>query len=184
MSTPTTATSQAVARPASARRGSARSASARSASARPASDRTAADRSATRSRPVAVASPAAMTQARWQADLFETPLVAAGARQTVSVRGAYQDALYGRALILDLRERATDAQRLSADLALVVRPGVDLAALAGYRALYLLVGDGAGPVVEPAQIAAFHPGRPRVEVIDGGFAAWVAAGLPVPASSR
>lgn len=133
---------------------------------------------------VALRTSAAMTDARWQADLFETPLPSGSARETVSVRSAFQDALYGRALILDLRERATDAQRLSADFALVVRPGVDLAALAGYRALYLLLDEGAGPVIEPAQIAAFHPGRPRIDVIDGGFAAWVAAGLPVPAQSR
>ena len=117
-------------------------------------------------------------------DVEKTMIELQRATLVQETRSAFQDALYGRALILDLRERATDAQRLSADLALVVRPGVDLAALAGYRALYLLLDEGAGPVIEPAQIAAFHPGRPRIDVIDGGFSAWVAAGLPVPAQSR
>lgn len=127
------------------------------------------------------------SDARWQADLFETrhPGQMPSARDRVSVRGAFQDALYGRALILDLREDAhreanrDGADALPAELALVVRAGVDLAALAGYRALYLLLDEHAGPVVEPAQFAAFDSGRPRIEVIDGGFAAWRAAGLPV-----
>lgn len=124
-----------------------------------------------------------MSDARWQADLFESPDAAQlpATRDRVTTRSAFQDALYGRALILDLREDA-DRDRcgaVPADLALVVRPGVDVAALAGQRALYLLVEESDEPVVEPAQFAAFHPGRPRIELVDGGFAAWRAAGLPV-----
>lgn len=195
------------------------------------------------------------SQARWQIDLFDAAPVApvapgasgapvdgpAAGRETISPRGAYQDALYGRALILDLRDadrfaaqaadKAVDRTvdeavdrtadeavdqgadrsgdqgadrsgarsgdrsgdrgdgvparapgRIGGGLALVVRPGVDLAALSGYRALHLLV-DAAdeGEIVEPAQLAAFAPGRPQVRVISGGFEAWRRAGLPVHA---
>lgn len=135
-------------------------------------------------RPAAAWTPT-MSDARWQADLFESRLAAAlpATRDRVSVRSAFQDALYGRALILDLRD---DADRDAAgavpeDLALVVRAGVDLATLTGHRALYLLGGEHDGSVVEPAQFAAFHRGRPRIQIIDGGFAAWRAAGLPMAA---
>lgn len=117
-------------------------------------------------------------QARWQIDLFASS--PASTRDRVSVRGAFQDALYGRALILDLREDAAGGD-LPTDLALRVAPGVDLAALAGRRTLYLLVDDADVAVVEPAAFAAFAPGRPRIELIDGGIAAWRAAGLPLTA---
>ena len=134
----------------------------------------------TTQRPVA-ARTTTLSDARWQADLFESAPadLPTATRQTVSARGAFQDALYGRAIILDLREDGDRGGELPGDLALVVRPGVDLAPLAGHRALYLLLDAGAGPLVEPAQFAAFGPGRPRIEVIDGGFEAWRAAGLPV-----
>ncbi|GAB97026.1 rhodanese-related sulfurtransferase [Kineosphaera limosa] len=116
------------------------------------------------------------SHARWQIDLF-APAPASN-RDRVSVRGAYQDALYERALILDLRADTSSGQ-LPADLALRVRPGVDLAALAGRAVLYLLVDDADAPIVEPAAFAAFAPERPRIVLIDGGITAWRAAGLPL-----
>lgn len=128
---------------------------------------------------------------RWQADLFETHRDVAPDRERVSPRSAFQDSLYGRALILDLRDDAarTRQGRLPQDLALEVRPGVDLAALAGRPVLYLLIEGATGrdaaeravTVIEPAQLASFDRDRPVIKLIDGGAQAWVAAGLPVQA---
>lgn len=117
-------------------------------------------------------------QARWQIELFDpaTRVALDPLDRTVSPRGAYQDALYGRAIILDLRAAA--AAGPAADPALVVRPGVDLSVLAGFRAVYLMV-DEDDDFAEPAQLAQFTPGRPQIRVIRGGFAGWRAAGLPV-----
>lgn len=137
------------------------------------------------------ASTTSRTDARWQADLFETRPKGSPTpdREGVSVRGAFQDALYGRALILDLREDPARVRqgRLPADLALEVRPGVDLAALAGRPALYLLIEGPAGAdaaqraaaVIEPAQLAGFDRDRPVIKLIEGGVDAWRAAGLPL-----
>lgn len=127
---------------------------------------------------------------RWQSDLFEArhPHIAPD-RERVSARSAYQDSLYGRALILDLRDDAARARqgRLPAELALEVRPGVDLASLAGRPVLYLLIEGATGrdaaeravTVIEPAQLASFDRNRPVIKLIDGGAAAWREAGLPV-----
>lgn len=131
-----------------------------------------------------------MDDLRWQADLFETrhPQPAPD-RERVSARSAYQDSLYGRALILDLRDDAARARqgRLPAQLALEVRPGVDLAALAGRAVLYLLIEGATGrdaaeravTVIEPAQLASFDRDRPVIKLVDGGADAWREAGLPV-----
>ena len=127
---------------------------------------------------------------RWQADLFETPRPEiAPDRERVSARSAFQDSLYGRALILDLRDHAARARqgRLPQELALEVRPGVDLAPLAGRPVLYLLIEGATGrdaaeravTVIEPAQLASFDRDRPVIKLIDGGAQAWRAAGLPV-----
>lgn len=115
----------------------------------------------------------------WQSDLFASrPRLPLG-HDAVSARAAFQDALSGRALLLDLRDEANrQAQgRLPAHLALVVRPGVDLAALSTHPVLHLLVDPDS--IVEPAQFAAYDRNRPVLLVVDGGFAAWRAAGLPV-----
>lgn len=118
-------------------------------------------------------------EARWQIELFDPSTqiaVVDPLDRTISPRGAYQDALYDRAIILDLRAAATTGP--AADPALVVRPGVDLSLLGGYRAVHLLV-DEDDDFAEPAQLAQFTPGRPQIRVIRGGFAGWRAAGLPV-----
>ncbi len=130
------------------------------------------------------------TDARWQSDLFEMRARAVPAdRAGISACAAFQDALYGRALILDLREDPARARqgRLPGDLVLEVRAGADLAALAGRPALYLLI-DGptgadaverAASVIEPAQLAGFDRDRPVIKLIEGGVEAWRAAGLPL-----
>lgn len=87
----------------------------------------------------------------------------------VSARLAYQQALYGRAVVLDLRDDATRAREgvIGADLPVVrhladaVATGLDL----------LVIGAASAPLV----VADTR----RSAVVDGGMAAWRAAGLPV-----
>lgn len=119
--------------------------------------------------------------ALWQVELFATALLAPTADpRAVSARRAYQDALYDRALLLDVRsahERHRDG-RLPADLPVIeVRPGVDLGALALLERVYVVGGEA--PSIEPADLAGLDRDRPEVLAVDGGFAAWRAAGLPV-----
>ena len=124
-----------------------------------------------------VAPAAAHTEALWQVELFSSPLppLSDDARD-VSARAAYQDALYGRAVLLDLRPEQTRARdgRLGGLDVVELRPGLDLSALSAAPIVHL-VGDG----LEPAEFAGFDPGHPRVHRVVGGFAAWRAAGLPV-----
>lgn len=118
---------------------------------------------------------------RWQCDLFAVTAAATPVGR-VSVRAAYQEALHGRATIVDLRpERSRRSQgRLPVSLGVVeVEVGVDLAALSGAARLLLLVDPVDEPAVAPAEFAAFHPDRPEVAPIHGGVEAWVASGLPI-----
>lgn len=89
----------------------------------------------------------------------------------IGARAAYQAALYGRARIVDTRpvaDRARDGfihpELVTATIETLVAGG--LGALAGDLPVYVV-----GP-------AAFSGLSAPVRVVDGGFAAWRAAGLP------
>ena len=101
-----------------------------------------------------------------------------------SARAAYQDALYGRAVLVDLRHRSV--RRREGDVG-----GVEVVTLDGSHALSRLERLAAdAPVVlvssdgtHAARIASHlrSLGYDAVESISGGFAAWRAGGLPLRA---
>lgn len=99
------------------------------------------------------------------------------ADRVVSPRAAYQAALYGRAVIVDMRGARSRARggELPAELAVAVVDRLELGlwlreSLAS-RVL-LLDDDGA----RSGRLVA--SGEARLAVVDGGFAGWLAAGLP------
>lgn len=96
---------------------------------------------------------------------------------TVSPRAAYQAALYGRAVVVDLRSKASRERdgRLPAAIATAV---VDRRELAPWLSeslatRVLLLDDDGEPVWRAGE------GDARVTAIDGGFRAWVSDGLPL-----
>ncbi|WP_226343867.1 rhodanese-like domain-containing protein [Agilicoccus flavus] len=134
--------------------------------------------SATIAAPTPVADP--RHDVLWQVELFSTTAPAVPEAGAVSPRAAYQDALAGRAVLLDVRsdaERATEGALHPALPVRVATTGAELADLAGAARVHLVGSADGGP--EPATFAGFDPGHPRVTVVRGGFAAWRAAGLPV-----
>lgn len=100
------------------------------------------------------------------------------APHTVSPRAAYQAALYGRAVIVDLRSARSreGGGELPTELTVAVVDRLELGlwlreSLAS-RVL-LLDDDGA----RAGRLVA--TGEARLAVVDGGFAGWLSAGLPV-----
>ena len=107
---------------------------------------------------------------------------------TTSARAAYQDALYGRAVIVDLRP--TPARLADGDL------GVDTVLLdpahpaQGLSQVRRMAEDSAVVLVSTDGVLArriadhlHSAGLPWVDAVDGGFAAWRAAGLPITAQA-
>ena len=119
---------------------------------------------------------AVTTGTTWDIVLSNDPVSTAPARAAVSPRAAYQAALYGRAVLVDLRaarRRDRDGE-LPAELEVAVVDRLELGvwlreSLA--RRVILLDDDGA----RAGRLA--RGSDPRVTSVDGGFAAWVAAGL-------
>lgn len=94
---------------------------------------------------------------------------------TTSPRAAYQSALYGRAVIVDLRsDRVRDRDgHLPADLEVAIVGRLELGVwLRESLATRVLVLD------EDGDRAARLARGESVAAVEGGFAAWVAAGLP------
>lgn len=118
---------------------------------------------------------AVTTGTSWDIVLANTSLVTP--RAALSPRAAYQAALYGRAVLVDLRSarhRDRDGE-LPAEVATAVvdrlELGVWLRESLATR-IVLLDDDGAR-----AGRLAGGP-DPRVTSVEGGFTAWLAAGLP------
>ncbi|MDO5626815.1 MAG: hypothetical protein Q4G43_00710 [Mobilicoccus sp.] len=101
-----------------------------------------------------------------------------------TARAAFQDALYERSVVIDLRPapaRAVDGS-LGVDAVVVDDPRDALAVVqrvAQHSAVVLVSSDG----VFAARIAAHLRmlGLPWVDAVDGGFHAWRSAGLPLAA---
>lgn len=94
----------------------------------------------------------------------------------VSPRAAYQASLYGRAVLVDVRSAWVRARQgeLPADLA---------AAVVGRDELTRWLRESLAARVHVLDGGASHGvdlavGDARVSTVDGGFAAWLAAGLP------
>jgi rhodanese-related sulfurtransferase len=119
---------------------------------------------------------AVTTGTTWDIVLNDTTVVGSRAR-SVSPRAAYQAALYGRAVLVDLRSRrARDRDgdlpdRLAVAVVDRLELGLWLRESLASRVL-LLDDDGA----RAGRLAA--GGDPRVAAVEGGFAGWRAAGLP------
>lgn len=96
---------------------------------------------------------------------------------TVSPRAAYQAALYGRAVIVDLRSARSRERggELPTELtvAVVDRLELGLWLRESLASRVLLLDDGA----RAGRLVA--TGEARLAVVDGGFAGWLSAGLPV-----
>lgn len=118
---------------------------------------------------------AVITGTAWDLVLNDTSLTPV--RAALSPRAAYQDALYGRAVVVDLRSarlRARDGDlpdEISSAVVDRLELGLWLRESLASRVL-LLDADGA----RAGRLA--RGSEPRVTSVDGGFAAWVAAGLP------
>jgi rhodanese-related sulfurtransferase len=99
--------------------------------------------------------------------------------ERISPRAAYQEALYGRSLLLDIRTGGTRAREgaICGSLSPVTIDGTFPAHhLAGER-IVLLAGD----VVTATAVRELltRAGAASVAVIVGGYAGWAAAGLPI-----
>lgn len=117
------------------------------------------------------------TGTTWDLVLTDPP-AAAPVASTTSARAAYQAAFYGRAVLVDLRSnrrRDHDGELPDAVAPVLVdrlELGVWLRESLATRIL-LLDDDGE----RATRLAA--GGGPRVAAVEGGFAAWVLAGLPL-----
>jgi rhodanese-related sulfurtransferase len=113
----------------------------------------------------------------------------------VSARAAYQDVLYGRAVLVDIRpadQRAAEGE-VSGSLAPVVverdvqarsydpRLGAWLPQLGSEARVILLCQEGRASSLVVEVLA--RSGVRRAADVAGGFAAWRAAGLPVSAGT-
>jgi hypothetical protein len=117
---------------------------------------------------------AVTTGTAWDIVLNDTSL--APVRAALSPRAAYQEALYGRAVVVDLRSarrRARDGD-LPAEITSAVVDRLELGRwLRESLASRVLLLDDDG-----ARAGGLAGGSdPRVTSVDGGFAGWVAAGL-------
>jgi len=103
-----------------------------------------------------------------------------------SARAAYQDALYGRAVLVDLRpaparaadgELGLDAFTFDSDHG---RPAAAVRRIAESTPVVLISSDGVLAARIAAQLRGL--GLTWVNAVDGGFAAWRSAGLPIQRS--
>lgn len=119
---------------------------------------------------------AVTTGTTWDILLDQSARTASPAHDRVSARAAYQEALYGRAALVDIRGGEVRARQgaISAALRPVVVPAGSLGhwLRASYAPRVLLITDPAAPLPEIGS-----PGG-RVAVVDGGYPGWTAAGMP------
>ena len=132
----------------------------------------------------------------WQAPVYEgvdDQLADARSRLSrVSARAAYQEALYGRAVIVDIRpaaQRAAEGEIAGHLAPLVVERNVlewrfdprsdARLAIAGRYDLRVVVVCQEGYTSSLAAASLQQLGLHRATDLAGGFAAWRAAGLPV-----
>lgn len=115
--------------------------------------------------------------------LFSTGLRPRGAEATsgASPRAAFQDALYGRAVLVDIRPGSVRALRGAPDAPhrAIEATGAGLSQILTLGEQYpvlLLSADG----TSARHIASLlrESGLAWVDSVDGGFAAWERAGLP------
>lgn len=118
---------------------------------------------------------AVTTGTAWDLVLNDTSLTPV--RAALSPRAAYQDALYGRAVVVDLRSahrRERDGE-LPAEIWTAVVDRLELGRWLreSLASRVLLLDDDGTRAGRHAR-----DGDARVTSVEGGFAAWVAAGLP------
>ena len=121
----------------------------------------------------------------WITRLFADSTVAAPqAPALTSPSAAYQDALYERAYVVDLRTGFTRTHQgaFADDLGVVVDPTspsgyAELVRLAGIAPLVLVTSDGSHALRISEHLRSL--GMPEVSALRGGFGAWLAYGLPV-----
>ena len=114
------------------------------------------------------------TATHWETTLFSAgPAVSAVPRLgRVSARAAYQDVLYGRAVLVDIRPAAQRAAE--GEVAASLGP---VSQLGSEAQVILLCQDGRASSLAVEALA--RSGVRRAAGVAGGFVAWRAAGLPV-----
>ncbi|TWP36077.1 rhodanese-like domain-containing protein [Leekyejoonella antrihumi] len=112
----------------------------------------------------------------WQTQLFASDVCRSSAvRDRLSPRAAYQDLLYGRAVLIDLRpdaERAAQGE-VHPDLGGMITA---LAVPQDDAPVILLCQEGDASLVAVQSMR--RSGRTRVTDVEGGFHAWRDLGLP------
>ncbi|MGN6412701.1 rhodanese-like domain-containing protein [Flexivirga sp.] len=128
---------------------------------------------------------AAVSEMTWQSDLFvaastATPIrpVAPGPVQLLSPRAAFQEVLWQRAALVDIRPSRQRAAAGEPAVSLAPRPLEDAGPQGepGQSVIVLCQDGSASPAV--AESLA-RQGVRRVATVVGGFASWQALGLPV-----
>lgn len=118
-----------------------------------------------------------LTERALECDLFAAAGATAAGTTQVSARAAYQDLLWQRAVLIDLRDPQERARfgAVHTDLG-----ALDAGALSGAtsgRRVIVMCQDGVRTPLMVDQLR--RAGMLDVAHLIGGFAAWVAAGLPV-----
>lgn len=137
------------------------------------------------------------TVTHWETTLFSSgPTTTVRTRSRLSARAAYQEVLYGRALLVDIRppaQRAAEGEVAASLAPLVVERNVlewrfdprHEARLpqAGFDARVVVLCQE-GCTSSLAADALVRLGVARATDVVGGFAAWRSAGLPVSDRAR
>lgn len=122
----------------------------------------------------------------WITRLFaDSTLAAAGTAVLTSPAAAYQDALYDRSVLVDLRTSFTRTHQgaFAADVSVeIIDPSspsgyADLVNLATTAPIVLVTSDGSHALRLSQHLHSL--GLPEVSALRGGFGAWLANGLPV-----
>ena len=125
------------------------------------------------------------TDGLWITRLFaDSTQAAAPTAVLTSPSAAYQDAIYDRSVLVDLRTGFTRTHQgaFASDLGVVVidpsSPSgyADLVALASTAPLVLVTSDGSHALRLSEHLHSL--GLPEVSALRGGFGAWLAYGLP------
>ena len=139
--------------------------------------------------PATVPATAPTTDGLWITRLFaDSTQAAAPTAVLTSPSAAYQDAIYDRGVLVDLRTVFTlpHLGALASDLGVVVidpsSPSgyADLVNLATTTALVLVTSDGSHALRLSEHLHSL--GLPEVSALRGGFGAWLAYGLPTARS--
>ncbi len=122
----------------------------------------------------------------WITRLFaDSTLAAATTAVLTSPAAAYQDSIYDRGVLVDLRTHFTRTHQgaFASDLPVVtIDPAspsgyADLVNLAATTPLVLVTSDGSHALRLSQHLHSL--GLPEVSALRGGFGAWLASGLPV-----